>query len=100
SSADASAQEIGGNLHYLFPLGNPKITPYALGGLQLFRASYTATVLGQRFSESGSSFGLNLGGGLRWQAGRNWGVRPEIRFTIGDGTYTRGSVGVYYQFGK
>jgi hypothetical protein len=49
---------------------------------------------------SATSFGANIGGGARWQTGTNWGVRPEIKVFVGDGSYGRFTVGLYYKFGR
>jgi hypothetical protein len=88
----SNAGEFGVNGHYLFPLSNPKFTPYALVGLGVVHAG------GVRNSDT--SFGANLGGGLRWQTGRNWGLRPEVKLLAGDGVHGRFIVGLYYNFGK
>jgi hypothetical protein len=50
--------------------------------------------------QNDARFGANIGGGLRWQTGSNWGIRPEVRGLIGDGSYGRFTVGLYYNFGK
>jgi len=49
---------------------------------------------------SDTTTGLNLGAGVRFAAGTNWGFRPEIKFLVNDDTSTRISVGVYYGFGR
>jgi opacity protein-like surface antigen len=105
SSVDASGIEFGANAHYLFPLkSNSKFTPYALGGLGVIHTSVSVNVnvSGQSFGGTGgnTNVGLNIGGGARWQAGKNWGVRPELKFFLSSNTLTRGSIGLYYQFGK
>ena len=88
----SNAAEFGVNGHYVFPLSNPKLTPYALVGLGILHAG------GAR--NSNTSVGANLGGGLRWQTGRNWGIRPELKMLVGDGVKGRFIVGLYYNFGK
>ena len=84
--------EFGGNVHYLFPLRNsPKFTPYALVGIGIVHVGSNSGV---------TRGGLNLGAGARWQTGKNWGIRPEIKFFLSNHTYARFSGGIYYQFGK
>ena len=100
-SVDSSLIGVNANAQYLFPMSNAKFTPYALGGLGFLRASASANVAGfGGASASDSSIGLNIGGGARWAVGDNWGVRPELKFWIGDGDNTQFTVGVYYTFGK
>lgn len=99
-NVDSSIIGVNANAHYLFPMKNPKFTPYALGGLGFLRASAKASGFGVSSSASDTSIGLNIGGGARWAAGENWGIRPELKFWIGDGDNTQFTIGVYYGFGK
>jgi hypothetical protein len=79
------------NGHYLFPLkNNSKVTPYALAGLGIIHVGNGGSTRG----------GLNLGGGARLQAGKNWGIQPEFKFFVSNHTYARFSGGIYYTFGK
>jgi hypothetical protein len=79
------------NAHILLPLkAYPKVTPYGLVGLGFIKATNGGT----------HDTGLNLGGGARWEVGRDWGVRPEIKVLIADNTSVRFSIGVYKSFGK
>jgi hypothetical protein len=85
---DGGGFELGGNAHYLFPLrSNPTFTPYALVGIGVIHSG-------------GTEGGVNFGGGARWKAGKNWGIRPEIKFLAGNHFATRFTAGIYYQFGK
>jgi len=85
------AAEFAVNGHYVFPIRNhPDLTPYALVGLGVLAGS----------GKNDARFGANIGGGLRWQTGKNWGIRPEIRALIGDGSYGRFTVGLFYNFGN
>lgn len=84
------------NAHYLFSSNDSRVAPYLLGGLGIIRSSVSVG----NFSASNTDAGLNLGGGLRFDAGENWGVRPEIKFLISDNTSARFSVGFYYSFGN
>jgi hypothetical protein len=53
-----------------------------------------------RNSVSDTQVGLNMGAGLRWQAGGHWGVRPEMKVLVADNSSVRFSTGLYYQFGR
>lgn len=89
------------NAHYLFPQStNQKVTPYVLGGLGFLRVSASTTIFGVRSSVSDTAVGLNIGAGARWQAGRRWGVRPEMKVFVADNSSVRFSTGLYYQFGR
>jgi opacity protein-like surface antigen len=90
----------GAAVRYLFPLKDPKLTPYAIGGLGFVRSSASVRGLGFSGSASLTEVGINLGGGLRYQAGRNWGIQPELTMFLGGDSFTRLGVGIYYQFGK
>jgi hypothetical protein len=86
-----NAFTVDANVHYLFPLKqNPKLTPYLLGGIGIYSLT----------NNGGTHAGLNLGGGARWAVGRDWGLRPEIKFLVRDNTSARFSIGIYKSFGK
>lgn len=96
---DTSAWAFDANAHYLFPLEqNERFTPYVLGGLNITRISVDGSVPGFSVSAGDTNVGLNVGGGARWKLGDNWGLRPEVKFTIADGSYSRVSLGIYYRF--
>ena len=78
-----NALSVDANVHFLFPLrSQSKIAPYVLGGLGVID----------------SSAGLNLGGGVRWAVGSDWGIRPEIKVLIKGDTSARLSLGFYKRF--
>jgi hypothetical protein len=98
---ESSAISVDLNAHYLLPQSaNEGLTPYLLVGLGFLRASATTTVFGTTTSLSDTDAGLNIGAGARWQAGLNWGVRPELKVFVSDNSSVRFSVGLYYQFGR
>jgi opacity protein-like surface antigen len=100
-TAESSALSVDLNAHYLFPQSNNRaLTPYLLGGIGFLRASASTTVLGVSTSVSDTAVGLNIGAGARWQAGLNWGVRPELKVFVDNNSSVRFSVGLYYQFGR
>jgi hypothetical protein len=90
----SNAVEFGVNGHYLFPTRNPDLTPYLLVGMGVLSSGFG------RGRDRDTAFGANIGGGLRWRTGTNWGIRPEIKGLIGDGSYGRFTVGLYYNFGR
>jgi hypothetical protein len=57
--------EINGNLTYDFLVEDASVTPFALGGLSIARASVDTPFGGGDETE----FGLNLGGGIKFNAG-------------------------------
>ncbi len=85
----------GGGIDYSFKdRGASKVVPYALVAAGGTHSSFGGA--------SGYYFGV--GGGARMYAGKNWGVKPEVRYQRygGNGsanafTYT---VGVFFQFGQ
>lgn len=89
--------EINGNLHYHFPLADQGFTPFALGGLNVARASFDADLGGGFGSVSGSDteVGLNLGGGLAFEAGSlSPAVGAKIELGGGEGFVLFGSLGI------
>jgi hypothetical protein len=89
--------EFHGDVAYTFPLKPyPKFTPYALAGFGLGHQS--CNFLG--INCGATTAGFDFGGGARWQVGKNWGIRPEVKFLAGNHFGTRLSGGVYYEFGK
>jgi outer membrane protein X len=88
---NSSLFTVDANVHYLIPLkSNPKFTPYLLGGLGIIHGT----------NGGDTDAGLNLGGGARWEVGRDWGLRPEIKFLVADNTSARFTIGIYKSFGR
>ncbi|HTS65827.1 MAG TPA: outer membrane beta-barrel protein [Candidatus Acidoferrales bacterium] len=87
------------SVHVTIPVRD-RVIPYViLGGGTLWDA-YDHAVTGPggtvvtRVNEW--NFGFHTGGGLRYYIRDNWGVRPELRVTVSNRTYTRLSMGVFY----
>ncbi len=98
---DVHAISVDANVHYLFPLSdNPRFTPYALGGIGFLRASASVSGAGFSASASDTTTGLNIGGGAVWQANAKWGVRPELKILVADGSSVRFSAALCYRFGS
>ncbi|MGE0591827.1 MAG: outer membrane protein [Vicinamibacterales bacterium] len=98
--ADSSGLSVDANVHYLFPAAaSGKLTPYLLGGLGVLRASVSVSSPGFGGGDaSDSTLGVNVGGGARWQAGENWGIRPELKVFIEESSNVRFSVAFYRAF--
>jgi len=87
------------SIRYLFPIAtNARFTPYALGGFGILRYSVSVSGGGTSVGASDSAFGINLGGGARFDVGDNWGLQPELKLFISDGSNVRISGAVYYRF--
>ena len=73
--------EISGNLAYDFPVADPTVLPFVIAGLNIGRFSIDAGSFG---GGSSTDLGLNIGGGIAFDAGN---VRPTVggRFTVRDG---------------
>lgn len=72
--------EINGNLLYDFPMPEQNFTPFALGGLNVARASVDIDTPGVD-DASDTEIGVNLGGGLTFGSGAmrpSVGVRAEL----------------------
>jgi hypothetical protein len=75
---------------YVFPVKNDKLKPFVRGDIVIAHAAQITKP------------GFGFGGGLRYQAGSNWGLRPEFRFVkpVDMAAYITFGVGIYYSFGK
>lgn len=65
--------EINTNLTYDLPLENTSVVPFVLGGLNIARASFDGGP--GEDSESDTEIGLNLGGGVKFDAGT---LQPRV----------------------
>lgn len=61
--------EINGNLTYDIVLEDAPVAPFALGGLNVASFSSSADTEFGSFSASSTEIGINLGGGIKFQAG-------------------------------
>lgn len=95
---DFSGLTVDGTARYLFPGGSDRFTPYVLGGVGFLRASASSSVAGFSASASDSTIGVNVGGGARWQVGERWGVQPELKVFIADGSHVRVTAAAYFRF--
>ncbi len=97
------AQLFGGAVRYNFT-PSKKIVPYAIVGVGDYR--FTESAGGASFSYNG--YYVNFGGGASVYCGKNWGIRPEVRYERQQVTITGISVhanvsdvsgSIFYQFG-
>lgn len=72
--------EVNGNVTYDFPLENSTVLPFVLGGLNIGR--YSVEVLGE--DRSNTEVGINLGGGIAFDAGS---FRPSVAVKVDIGGY-------------
>ena len=76
--------EVNANLTYDFPLENSTVVPFVLAGVNIGHASVDTGVTGVG-TVSDTDAGLNVGGGIAFDAGN---FRPSVagRFRLGGGT--------------
>lgn len=98
-AADSRLWDVNGGIHVRFPDRVPRLTPYLGVGIGLVRIEnrIPAPPFG-RVTASDNNFAVNLSGGARYYITEHLGVRPEIKGFLGDYTFTRLSVGVFWQF--
>jgi opacity protein-like surface antigen len=77
--------EINGNVVYLVEVPRSPISPYVGVGLNVARASVETTVLGQPVSASDTEIGLNLLGGVQFEAAPKVKPYGEVRFEVSGG---------------
>jgi len=104
SAVDRSyTYDFGFNFHIRIPV-KEHWAPYALIGpgllWNLFRQetvdSRGVVVVRDLEQVNGA---LHAGAGLRYYIGKNWGLRPELKFTVSKQTYTQLTLGVFYVTG-
>ena len=108
---DSLLFDINGGMHIQIPVRR-KWAPYGIvgGGMLLnsFRAVNTAPgeidpSTGEPVREGGLTaavrevnFAFHTGGGVRYYVKEDWGIRPEFKIIISNQTYTRFTVGIFY----
>jgi len=97
---DSHVYDLNVSLHIRIPV-RERWAPYAIVGGGLLWNRYTSSVgdaqgIAMVSHNSHSGFGFHTGAGFRYYVGKNWGVRPEVRVTLSNPTYTRLSVGFFY----
>lgn len=88
------------NLHYLFPVGKG-VKIYPLFGLTLanWMLDIDDVLLGYDVDDNECRFGVNLGGGMEFDLGRNWAINLEGKYQLVS-DFDQGviSLGAVYRF--
>ena len=91
--------DFNGGLHVRFPdRGIPRLTPYLGFGIGLIRIENRFPAPPFSRGADVNKFAVNLSGGARYYITDQFGVRPEIKGFLGDYSFMRASVGVFWQF--
>jgi len=71
-----------------------KVAPFVRGDIDIVHASVA--------NQGETKVGFGFGGGVRFLAGKNWGVRPEFRFVKAPDMASSFVIdaGIFYNFGK
>jgi hypothetical protein len=83
--------------------GRKRWEPYAIAGVAVLFSTYQLASLDSRgivtySGRSDTDLAFVTGAGLRYYVRKNWGVRTELRYTIGSRSFGRVLSGVFYQF--
>jgi len=98
----------GGGVDYSFG-SSKRLVPYFVAAVGAGHESLgvSASAGGATASENlatSNSVYLGVGGGVRFYAGDNWGIKPEVRYQRYSGSNGGSSavftVGIFYQFGQ
>lgn len=85
--------DLNANVEYVFPLENG-LSVYPLAGLNMANGRFSY----QGYSDSYTSFGLNIGGGIDYKLSGNNYLNAELRYTLSDGDYASILVGYGFKF--
>ncbi len=97
TTRDSNLYDFGFTLHLRYPV-NEKWAPYAIIGPGMLWNHYvrapgnSATYV----PRDDVRYATHTGAGLRYHISEKWGVRPEVKITVGSRTYTTVSVGVFF----
>ena len=93
--------DFNGHVHVRIPVRR-YWEPYIVIGAGLLHstAETMASSAGANTTQklSDNDFAFQIGGGLRYFITDSWGVRPEWKYYASDRSFSRLSVGVFYQF--
>ncbi len=97
---NVSMLDLNVNLHYLFPVGKG-VKIYPLFGLTLanWMLDIDDVLLGYDVDDNECRFGVNLGGGVEFDLGRNWAINLEGKYQLVS-DFDQGviSLGAVYRF--
>ncbi len=85
--SDPNSYIISAGVLYNFEVQAEKLSPYALGGI-----AYTGV------SGKGGDTKVMLGGGIKYNIMKSFKIRFDLRFYLGDGTWTKLSTGLMWTF--
>lgn len=93
-----SALDLDG--HYVFYNDEYKLASYMLSGIDVLFGKSHYTVLGSDYYDSGSTLGINIGAGLRYQLSERLALNPELKYVVsfGENSYLSLSVGLLFNF--
>lgn len=113
ATGTAKLANYGGGVDYSFGSSSSRFRPYVLAGIGV--GHFYATGSGGGTSVSlglTNQFYTAFGGGLRMYLGKQWGLKPEVRYqryfssessliggAVGGSNVVQYTVGVFYQFG-
>ena len=94
---DSSLYDFNLSVHIRMPVRD-RWAPYAILGAGLLFDTFNAASgpQGSLVRVHESNFGFHTGAGLRYYVSGNWGIRPEFKVVVSNQTYTRLSVGIFY----
>jgi hypothetical protein len=89
--------DFNASFHIRIPV-RERWAPYGIlgGGLLMNQFKAISGPQGLLVAADDFSFGFHTGGGLRYYIRQDWGIRPEFKVIISDRTYTRFTVGIFY----
>lgn len=114
ATGTAKLASFGGGFDYSFGSSDSKLRPYVTASLGVGHFYATGSGPGVNVSLGiANEFYTGLGGGVRLYVGKNWGIKPEVRYQRyfnGQSSLLGGGIGgisavlytggIFYQFGK
>ena len=101
SPRDSHLFDFNLSFHIRIPV-KEKFAPYAILGGGLLWNTYSALPVaavgnpGLYVGADDFRFGFHTGGGFRYYVKENWGIRPEFKVIVSSQTYSRFTIGIFY----
>lgn len=97
ATQDSSLYDFNVSVHIRVPV-RERWAPYGILGAGLLFDTFNAASgpQGALVRVHESNFGFHTGAGLRYYISENWGIRPEFKIVVSNQTFTRLSVGIFY----